>query len=225
MDFLRQSSLVSQERISQSHVAIIGCGALGSATAMALAKMGVGCFTLFDSDIVTEINLPNQMYRIRDLNKYKVQALSEIIREYSDNGVGDDAFIITHGENYTNKPLAPIIIITTDSMSSRQLVWEQYLKQNQAKIYIEARMGAEEGQVYTITEKSQFNIQFYQERLYPDSEAKEAPCTAKAIIYNVFMIASLICRAYKAIIQEEVFPREVVFGLAQIHKYSFQIRV
>ena len=92
-------------------------------------------------------------------------------------------------------------------------------------------MGAEEGQIYTIHKSMGIsgvltveNFDFYTERLYSDEQANPAPCTAKAIIYNVFMIASLVCRAFKAVVHNELFPREVVFGISNIHKYSFQIR-
>lgn len=219
MDYTRQSDLISQGKVSQPCVDIIGCGAIGSAVAMALAKMGVNKFYLFDNDRVSEENLPNQMYRIQDLTTLKVYTLREIMDSYN-----NDIILSAITRQYTNEPLSPIVIVTTDSMSSRTIVWEQYLRQNQARIYIEARMGAEEGQVYTITSKSEENIKFYRERLYTDAETKPLPCTAKAIIYNVFMIASLVCRAYKAAVQGEPIPREMIFGLAQIHKYSFQIR-
>lgn len=219
MNYLRQSDLLNQQRISSLAVSIIGCGAIGSTTAMALAKMGVGDFTLFDEDGVNEVNLPNQMFRESDINKFKVEALALIILEYSRLSI-----VKTENKNYTDQPLSEVVIVATDSMSSRRLVWEQFLKQPQCQIYIEARMGAEEGQVYTITDKSEENQVFYLDRLYTDDQAKPAPCTAKAIIYNVFMIAALVGRAFKAAIHREAFPREVVMGMKQIHKYSFQIR-
>lgn len=229
MDYERQRDLVNQRLISTLSINIIGCGALGSAVAMALSKMGVRFFYLFDDDGVTEVNLPNQMYRIKDLNKFKVDALSEIIKEYN-----DEAVVVTDYRRYTHEPLQHIVIVTTDSMSSRRAIWEQFCIQPQTRTLIEARMGAEEGQTYTIqkintSEKNYPHVtdgdrRFYEERLYTDEQAKPLPCTAKAIIYNVFMIASLVCRAYKAVIEEKPFPREVVMGMAEIHKYSFQVR-
>jgi len=229
MDYTRQSELVQQEKIAQSTVSLIGCGAIGSAVAMTLAKMGVNYFHLYDEDGVNIVNLPNQMYSTEDLGAFKVDALARIIKEYN-----PDAVVTANNKNYHDQKLTDMVVVATDSMSSRQQVWTQFCVQQYPLFYIEARMGAEEGQVYTIkkintSERNYPHVKeedksFYHERLYPDTEAKQAPCTAKAIIYNVFMVAALVCRAYKAVIEGQAFPREAVFGMAQIHKYSFQIR-
>ncbi|MDO7714070.1 MAG: ThiF family adenylyltransferase, partial [Pirellulales bacterium] len=40
-----------QQKLSQAHVGIVGCGALGSATAVALTRAGVGNLTIIDRDV------------------------------------------------------------------------------------------------------------------------------------------------------------------------------
>jgi molybdopterin/thiamine biosynthesis adenylyltransferase len=50
-----------QERLSQSHVAVVGCGATGAAAAALLARAGVGTLTLVDRDFVEESNLQRQL--------------------------------------------------------------------------------------------------------------------------------------------------------------------
>lgn len=50
-----------QQKLSQSHVAIVGCGATGAASATLLARAGVGRLTLIDRDFVEESNLQRQM--------------------------------------------------------------------------------------------------------------------------------------------------------------------
>lgn len=235
MDYTRQRDLLNQNKISNTPVTIIGCGALGSVAAMALAKMGVMNFELFDEDGVDEVNLPNQMYRNQDVGDFKVDALGAIIKSYN-----PDTRIWAHNKMYTNQLLSGVIIIATDSMSSRKLVWKEFIKQNSATAMIEARMGAEEGQIYIIckvsliSESGELNpnklevaipdIEFYEERLYDDKDTIQLPCTGKAIIYNVFMVGSLIGRAFKAVAEQEQFPRELIFGMKQLHKYSFQVR-
>lgn len=49
-----------QERLLRAHAAIVGCGALGSFHAMALARAGVGRLTLIDRDYVDLPNLHRQ---------------------------------------------------------------------------------------------------------------------------------------------------------------------
>ena len=50
-----------QRRIAQSHAVIVGCGALGCAQAMLLARAGVGRLTLIDRDYVERSNLQRQI--------------------------------------------------------------------------------------------------------------------------------------------------------------------
>jgi adenylyltransferase/sulfurtransferase len=49
-----------QEALLGSHAAIVGCGALGSFHAAALARAGVGCITIIDRDFVEPGNLHRQ---------------------------------------------------------------------------------------------------------------------------------------------------------------------
>src|SRR5579863_4239169 len=49
-----------QEKLLASHAAIVGCGALGSFAAMALARAGAGRLTIIDRDYVDASNLQRQ---------------------------------------------------------------------------------------------------------------------------------------------------------------------
>ena len=50
-----------QQRLTASHVAIVGCGATGAASAALLSRAGVGRLTLIDRDFVEASNLQRQM--------------------------------------------------------------------------------------------------------------------------------------------------------------------
>ena len=50
-----------QAKLAASRVAILGCGALGAASAMALARAGVGFLRLIDRDVPESSNLPRQV--------------------------------------------------------------------------------------------------------------------------------------------------------------------
>jgi len=50
------------ERISRARVALVGCGALGGALGLNLARLGVGSLRLIDRDIVEEHNLCTQHF-------------------------------------------------------------------------------------------------------------------------------------------------------------------
>src|SRR5712664_1240193 len=49
-----------QQKLLDAHVAIVGCGALGSFQAAALARAGVGRLTILDRDYVEPSNLQRQ---------------------------------------------------------------------------------------------------------------------------------------------------------------------
>ena len=51
---------IGQEKLSSSHVVVIGCGALGSAISETLVRAGVGKLTIADRDYVEPSNLQRQ---------------------------------------------------------------------------------------------------------------------------------------------------------------------
>jgi sulfur carrier protein ThiS adenylyltransferase len=67
-------------RLGASHVAIIGCGGLGSNAAAMLLRSGVGRLTLIDFDTVEENNLNRQLFFLDQVGMPKVEALAETLR-------------------------------------------------------------------------------------------------------------------------------------------------
>jgi len=64
-----------QERLAQSHVAVLGCGALGTVAADILARAGVGHLRLIDRDVVEWTNLQRQsLYTERDAQSARAKA-------------------------------------------------------------------------------------------------------------------------------------------------------
>ena len=80
MDFTRQNRILNPDEC-YSNIHIIGAGSTGSFIALNLAKMGMKNIIVYDFDKVEEPNIPNQFYRIKDVGKYKVTALKQIIKE------------------------------------------------------------------------------------------------------------------------------------------------
>jgi molybdopterin/thiamine biosynthesis adenylyltransferase len=75
-------------RLRRMKIAVVGCGGTGSATAMLLARLGVGQLLLIDDDIVEETNL-NRLHGAKrtdaDAMRPKVETLT---REIVEMGVG-----------------------------------------------------------------------------------------------------------------------------------------
>jgi sulfur carrier protein ThiS adenylyltransferase len=63
-------------RLKQARVGIAGAGGLGSAVAVALARVGIGCLVIADFDVVEPSNLNRQQYFVDQLGLFKVDALT-----------------------------------------------------------------------------------------------------------------------------------------------------
>lgn len=68
------------KRLSNSHVAIFGIGGVGGYVCEALARSGVGHFTLVDHDVVALSNINRQIIALENtIGKYKVDVMKERI--------------------------------------------------------------------------------------------------------------------------------------------------
>ncbi len=63
--------------VKRSAVGVAGVGGLGSAVAVALARIGIGKLVLADFDVVEPSNLNRQQYFIDQIGRLKVRALAE----------------------------------------------------------------------------------------------------------------------------------------------------
>jgi len=70
-------------RLAESHIAIIGCGGLGSNAAAMLVRSGIGTLTLIDFDTVDESNLNRQLFFRDQLGQPKTAALAETLLRIS----------------------------------------------------------------------------------------------------------------------------------------------
>lgn len=222
IEYTRQLGIVPPDLFKGTEISLIGAGAVNSFAALSIGKMGVKKIYAYDEDGVKAHNLPNQFFRKQDITQFKVDALQGILGEFTDTKV------ITRPRFYRSQKLKETVVVATDSMESRQRVWEAFKKQPQAQNYIEARMGAELGIVYVVRKVNgkipAKVLKFYETRLYTGRPSEELPCTARTIIYNVLMIASLICRGYKSILMnEQDYPLEIIFNMTTLDERTYMI--
>jgi len=190
---------------------VVGAGGIGSPTVLALAKMGCPDITVFDDDIVENHNLPSQIYRLEDTGQDKVKSLASAVHDFT--GLA----LKTHKARVNKETkLSGVIISGVDTMSARKDIWAAIRYKHVAHLYIDARMGAEVCRIYSIRPTNPVDVDAYEKTLYSDDEALELPCTGRAIIYNVFMIAALIANQVKKYSRGEKYHREIVFDLATL---------
>jgi tRNA A37 threonylcarbamoyladenosine dehydratase len=207
LDFWRQMTIISPSALDNYKVTVIGVGGIGSPTVIALAKMGISQITVYDYDFVESHNLPNQIYRISDLGKPKVEALKEVVADYA----GID--IVAKMERFENQQLSGIVISGVDSMAARKTIWDKVRYNVSVPMYIEARMGAEVCRIHSVKPLDPTNVRWYESTLYSDDDALDLPCTERAIIYTVFMISGLIVRQVKNFVNNQDVLKEIIFDL------------
>ena len=78
---IRMFGPAGQRALSALHVAVVGVGGTGSATAEQLTRLGVGALTLIDDDVVSEPT-PTRGYgmTVADLGRPKAEVLAEHLR-------------------------------------------------------------------------------------------------------------------------------------------------
>ena len=83
--FIRERMALGDDalnRLRNAHVAVFGIGGVGSYTAEALARAGVGSLTLVDNDTVGLSNINRQLCALHStLGQYKAEAMAARIRD------------------------------------------------------------------------------------------------------------------------------------------------
>ena len=78
--FSRNAGLFESGAMQQQYALIVGCGSVGSLVARELAHAGVGRFYLVDDDVLKLHNVCRHQLGLRDLGRYKVDAVADDIR-------------------------------------------------------------------------------------------------------------------------------------------------
>ncbi len=128
-----------QKRLGESRVLIVGCGALGSQQAEALARAGVGRLRIADRDFVEESNLQRQtMFSEQDAQERtpKAIACARRIREINSR-IEIEAEVVDVNNSNVERLLRDrdVIVDGTDNFATRYLLNDASVKHNVAWIY------------------------------------------------------------------------------------------
>lgn len=189
----RQTDILQPSDIK---ISIVGAGGIGSTTCLLLAKMGYKNITVHDFDLVEDHNIATQMYKETDLDRPKVEALRDNVKEFTGIDINIDNSEVSKIEG------ANVIITAVDNMKTRKEIFEN----SDCDFFIDPRMG---GEIFFIYSFYKADDEKYKKTLFSDDDAEESVCTAKAIAYNTFGIASYISNLVKRYDKNEDFPFEV----------------
>lgn len=198
-------------------ITIIGAGAIGSFTTLALAKMGFNNLVVYDHDTIEIENMNCQFYRLKDIGKPKVVALKELVKEFT------DIEIDARNERYESGNFPGIVITAVDSMKVRKLVWDHHREIAIAtRLFIDPRMGAESALVYAMNPMSQKDIASYEKTLYTDENSVQERCTAKATMYTAAMLSGYVAKIVKDFLTESVkYARVTQWNIGENAYQSF----
>lgn len=178
-----------QPETCKERIHIIGCGAVGSTIAELLVRMGLTKFTLYDFDKVESHNIANQMFRQKDINREKTEALAEIMQE-----INPEVEIKTVGK-YENQQLSGYIFLAVDSIEIRRKIVQNNMYNLNIKAMFDERLVLTDAQAYAakwdnLKEKESFLASMN----FTDEEAKSiAPVSACNIELSVAPTVRLIC--------------------------------
>ncbi len=125
-----------QQKLTESSIAIVGIGALGSMAAELLARAGIGEVILIDRDIVEESNLQRQtLFLNKDQGRSKALAAKQRILEINP-ALKIQAFPIhLNAKNKENLKKAQVIIDCTDNIQTRLFLNDYCKKENIPLVY------------------------------------------------------------------------------------------
>jgi adenylyltransferase/sulfurtransferase len=131
-----------QQRLADAHVAIVGVGATGAATASLLARAGVGHLTLIDRDFVEFSNLQRQMLftedDARDSLPKAEAARRQLLRINSTIRVTAHIADLVPGNIEELLEGAHLILDGTDNFETRYLINDLCVQQGRPWIYAAA---------------------------------------------------------------------------------------
>jgi len=199
--------LARQIDIIDSHelefpIHIIGCGGIGSWTALLLAKMGCSNIYLYDNDIVEDHNVASQFFKESQLKQKKTDALAYNIKEQT----GVECFCTSNEMEANIKE--GLVIIAVDSMAERIKLNDLFKDKN--VFIIDGRMGGLQLEIYCN------QMSTYVATLTSPDTVSHDLCTARSICFNCATIGSLIANFVRKYAKKELKDCSIIFDFNSI---------
>ena len=187
--------------IQKTHVIVAGCGGIGSNLAFQIARMNPATLFLYDDDVVEQANMSGQLFSSSDVGKAKVDAVSDMIKEYT---ITRNIFAIRY--KFTdNSEAGDIMLCGFDSMKARDTffkswcthILEKPVEERRKCVFIDGRLSIDTLQVFCITGDNAWAIKEYRDKyLFSDNDADETVCSMKQTTYLACMIGSLMTNLF-----------------------------
>jgi len=191
MDLSKSYEFFQPEK-NDDRIHIIGCGSVGSTVAENLVRSGVTKFALWDFDTVEPHNLANQMFRVKDVGKLKVEALLDILCDINPD-VKDDVQLKPDG--WKGQRLSGYVFLCVDNIDLRREIVEKHMDNPYIKAMFDFRTRLEDAQHYA-ADWSDYKMKkdFLASMNFSHDEAKEeTPVSACNVTLSVCPTVRIVC--------------------------------
>jgi molybdopterin/thiamine biosynthesis adenylyltransferase len=206
INFHRQLDIFDPSAYTDVPIHIIGCGGIGSFVAYNLGMLGLaGNLILWDNDKVEEHNIPNQNFLIEHIGMSKAVALADLITRKTGSSPKVKERFFTEDSHI----LEGIVLLCTDNISSRKLVYNDVKDRESVKAIIDGRLGGESFIVLSTMLNDEAAKSEYDKTFFDESETVPLPCTAKAVIYVGAYIGAIMTKQVKDILTNTPFVQKI----------------
>lgn len=221
--YRRQLDIFNPEKYTDTDIAIVGVGGIGSILAIALVKNGFEYFRLYDKDKVEEHNISNQFYRRDQEGMLKVEACAENMEMYAPMpnrlAISTHNRFIEKGDNLD----ADLLITAVDSMEARNDIFKAM---RNVKYLIDARFGGIFMQIYCADFRKKEELELYKKTL--TNVATPLACTGRAVAFCGFAVAGQVGAFACWMLSGQPYPTHYFWDMRNVigetNKYLFSPR-
>lgn len=207
---LRFNSAIWFDKTRKQDVTIAGLGGIGSYVVFMLSRLDVNTMTLYDPDKVERVNLSGQLYNSNQIGDYKVDAVANMIANYSNYY----SFVAKHEKLDENSMISKVTICGFDNMKARKDAfrnWTNFVarlpeEERGECLFIDGRLAAEELQVFCIKGDDTDGERRYEPYLFSDSQAAPTVCSYKQTTFMANMIGSIIVNLFINFVANQCNP-------------------
>lgn len=191
MDLSKSYTYFQPEKIN-CRIHIVGCGSVGATVAENLARCGITKFTLWDFDVVEPKNLANQIFRVKDIGKPKVEALKDILMDINPEIEAD---VKLKPKGWNGEQLNGFVFLAVDNIELRRKIVEMHFDNPYVRAMFDFRTRLEDAQHYAADwsdldmKKAFLNSMAFSH----DEAAEETPVSACNVTLSVCPTVRVIC--------------------------------
>lgn len=191
MDLSKSYTYFQPEKIN-CRIHIVGCGSVGATVAENLARCGITKLTLWDFDVVEPKNLANQIFRVKDIGKLKVEALRDILMDINPEIEAD---VKLKPKGWNGEQLNGFVFLAVDNIELRRKIVEMHFDNPYVRAMFDFRTRLEDAQHYAADwsdldmKKAFLNSMAFSH----DEAAEETPVSACNVTLSVCPTVRVIC--------------------------------